>query len=173
MKPNNLDLRSRRLVFLDIDGVLNARSTFEALKQDGGVLSVCRWENMLDRVFVERLNRIVKATGADVVISSSWRITNKLHEIRRYLDAAGFQGSVIGETPRDFEGGGDVRGREIQAYLTEFRSRVEGPCGNFVILDDSCDMGALMPYLVRTNMETGLLDHHVVAAIHVLTADER
>lgn len=162
-----------KLIFLDIDGVLNCNATFEALKDPDstGVLSVCRWENMIDEAFVSRLNKIIEATGAEIVISSSWRISNSLEDIRKYLKNKGCIGSVIETTGRNDEPSiTDRRGREIQKYL-DHAEGIGETIESFVILDDSADMGNLMPFLVRTNMETGLLDHHVVAANHILTFD--
>jgi hypothetical protein len=49
------------LLFLDVDGVLNSHDANEY------------HFNTIHRDKIERLNRIVKATGAEIVISSAWR----------------------------------------------------------------------------------------------------
>ena len=59
-----------RIVFLDFDGVLNSHAYFNARTE--------KFEDVgeageLDPTAVERLNRIIDATGALVVVSSSWR----------------------------------------------------------------------------------------------------
>jgi hypothetical protein len=159
---------SLKLIFLDIDGVLNSRATFqENFELFGHGNGSCDLD-MIDTRYVRRLNTLIRETDAKVVISSSWRITSTLDEIRGFLSAKGFVGEIIGETPvlpnlntekPDY----GRRGREISEYLKSING-----LGSYVILDDSCDMGEHMPYLVRTNMETGLLDHHVVAAKYIL-----
>lgn len=159
-----------KLIFLDIDGVLNCNATFAAFRPDeDGLQALPRtWENMIETRFVERLNKLIKMTGAKIVISSSWRISNSLDDIRKYLKNKGCVGDIIGETPLNNEpNSSDRRGKEIEEFLTIFPEVIT----NFVILDDSADMGNLMPFLVRTNMKTGLLDHHIVAANHILTFD--
>lgn len=51
-----------RVIFLDIDGVLNGHEFNEAAQS-----------NSIDRPCMERLNRILRETKARIVISSAWR----------------------------------------------------------------------------------------------------
>jgi len=61
-----------RIIFLDIDGVLNNPGTYAP---------TAPWRGELDRIIrvpiapecMQRLNTLTDATGAKVVISSSWR----------------------------------------------------------------------------------------------------
>src|SRR4051794_35335316 len=52
-----------KIIFSDIDGVLNCNTTPNPRK----------FPFMVDAVLLKRLNRLVELTGAQVVLSSSWR----------------------------------------------------------------------------------------------------
>lgn len=164
-----------KIIFLDIDGVLNCWSCLSAYIEENHDNDCIATEH------VAHLNAIVKRTGAKVVISSTWRILMHMEDIKEHLDWAGFQGEVIGKTPRL----GRDRGHEIQAWLdfhsdkpTRFQRLVravkrffgwdDDTIESFVILDDDSDMVHLKPYLVKTSMENGLLEEHVEKAVKVL-----
>ncbi len=156
-----------RVVFLDIDGVLNCHSYLAGLAARVGAYDRNDHE-MIDSVAVERLNRIVERAGAKVVVSSSWRWAHTLQVIARMLALRGFRGEAVGATPHQGKmpsglWAGEVRGHEIQAWL-DAHPAVE----RFTILDDSTDMAHLAPYLVRTYFETGLQDEHVEQAVAML-----
>ncbi len=113
-----------KVVFLDFDGVLNSYADLDAPRAPGaGVFNLGA---------VERLNTIVARTGAQVVVSSTWRERYSLAGLQELLATSGFRGEVIGCTPvraKDparSEGPGDERCREIQAWLEERRGRSSG-----------------------------------------------
>ncbi len=146
-------------LFLDFDGVLNSETYFETFENsDAGPK---RDEN-LDPVAIERLNRIVEATGCNIVISSTWRHWASRNNLRSLLVSRGFRHefSVVGMTP--WLGG--PRNFEIQRWMAGNNVRVEQIC----ILDDWEDMGHLEHRLVKTSWETGLLDEHVERVIAML-----
>lgn len=140
-------MSSQRVIFLDVDGVLNS----VANRFDG-----------IDRVNVEQLNRLVEQTGAYVVISSTWRSlgTPMVAEILRNH---GFTGDVRGITPHLLR---SHRGLEIEAFLREPDDRPT----SIVILDDDNDMGAMLPFLVQTDARVGLTDGDVERAVAILEA---
>ncbi len=145
-------MTSQRLVFLDIDGVLNSDAFF-AREPDANI------DRDLDRLAVARLDRICTKGAATVVISSTWRLDMTTAELAALLADHGFRGEVVGATP-SLPG---PRGGEIDAWLDEHRG-----WRAFVILDDQNDMGRLRRRLVRTTMSRGLLDEHVDAALALL-----
>jgi len=136
-----------KLIFLDFDGVLTTRKT---------------GYNFGDPAAVRALNYITGRTGAEIVVSSTWRYFG-LKKIIETLAAWGVTGSVRGLT------GGflPTRGDEIAAWLKEYKDMGIEP-EKFVILDDDSDMGSLALYLVKTSTEDGLQDFHAVEAIRVL-----
>lgn len=149
-----------KVIFLDIDGVLNDQATWgDETWVHGSVLYPGIAEYL-----VRRLNQIIKATGAVLVLSTSWRAAL---EIDTYLLARGVQGKIVGRTPRSWECGSDnTRWREIQWWLTPRLAR--GEITGYVILDDEWDFGLLSKWHVRTNPLTGLSDDDVDRAINIL-----
>jgi len=151
-----------KLVFLDIDGVLNSHDFLyrAAVRNEQAQRRVERLGNehlQLDPEAVDRVNQILSATGAKVVVSSSWRHAHPIEDLREILAKAGFIGDVIDYTPRY----GKDRGHEIDEWL---QSTGEGH-DPFVILDDNSDMSHMKKYLVLTTFKHGLLDIHIEEAI--------
>lgn len=143
-----------RILFLDIDGVLNNHQTLKNRPQ-------------LDPYCVGVLNAICYVTHCKIVISSTWRAFHTIEEIQRMLLESGFEypTDIIDKTPDicdiRTESGLEIatsvpRGREIQKWLDEFGQHVT----SFVIVDDDSDMEHLLPHLVKTSMLTGLTTDH-------------
>jgi hypothetical protein len=137
----------RRVIFLDIDGVL---------------APIRRWDRYgdLDPACIQVLNEIVVRGGADVVVSSTWRYGKTIAELQEILDAQGFIGCVLDKTPAGAPGAG--RGEEIAAWLAEHA------VGGYVIIDDHADMGDLHTRLVQTNPAHGLQPADAPRAIAML-----
>jgi hypothetical protein len=143
----------RRVVFLDIDGVL---------------APIRRWDRYgeLEPACIEVLNEIVASARADVVISSTWRHGRTIAELQAMLEAKGFTGRVVDKTPTGAPGA--ERGDEIAAWLAEHAM------GGYVIIDDHVDMGELRTELVLTHPGRGLQPADARRAIEILMrADDR
>jgi hypothetical protein len=86
----------------------------------------------------------IEKTGAEVVISSSWRKGRKVDELSELLNQAGFTGKVIGKTPSlyyDEKSKSTVpRGCEIEEYLYTNYGYDHFMRVNYVIFDDDSDM---------------------------------
>lgn len=130
----------RKVIFLDIDGVMNNLGTRPA--RDG----LASW---LDPVHVALLNDVVRATGAVVVLSSSWRLAMPLDALRVAFAEAGCVAELVDVTPA-LDGG--RRGREIAAWLAAQRE----PPARYAILDDTFDMPELPGKLIKTSRVEGL-----------------
>jgi hypothetical protein len=143
----NREDAGRRVVFLDIDGVL---------------APIRRWDRYgdLEPACIEVLNEIVASTLADVVISSTWRHGKTVAELQVMLEAEGFSGRVVDKTPTGAPGAG--RGEEIAAWLAEHA------VGGYVIIDDHLDMGELRTRLVLTHPGRGLQPADAPRAIEIL-----
>lgn len=94
-----------KVLFLDIDGVLvpaeEMRMGRERAKQtleDGGMPSKPRTLRA-DPSSVRNLNRVLRLTGAEVVLSSSWRLDPGFEATKRWLAENGVEARVIGMTP--------------------------------------------------------------------------
>jgi hypothetical protein len=159
-----------KVVFLDIDGVLNSTPFFDALRRrEPGVIRRIydkeTWIDMLDPIAVRRLDRLVTGAGAKVVISSSWRHEHPPAQIAGFLKHHGFTGVVIDATPV-LVGEGMGRGDEIRLWLLR-----QPQVTAFVVLDDIRDMGPVQHALVNTSMQSGLLDFHVDRALAILRSE--
>jgi HAD domain in Swiss Army Knife RNA repair proteins len=148
-----------RIVFLDFDGVLNARAFVGASTTPGPAL--------LDAVAVARVEQLCATTGAAVVVSSSWRATFPLPELAAMLRAKGLARTpVVDVTPVVVNKRG--RGEEIQRWLDAAPRAGGFSVDGLVILDDEPDMLHLAPWLVQTSFETGVTAEHLEAARAVL-----
>jgi hypothetical protein len=124
-----------RVIFLDMDGVMNSHRSiteeYESRRSGNSPrgITTCHW---MAPYHVEPLNRIIRDTGAKVVISSSWRLSNSSSKMQKFLQAAGVECEVIGQTPyedKPMNGfpslyGGSPRGSEINSWLIQ-HSEVE------------------------------------------------
>lgn len=125
-----------KIIFLDIDGVLNHEQFFRDRKVDGSYT-----ENNICKKAVANLNNLIEETGAKVVISSTWRMGRTVKEMQDILEEVGFIGEVISNTPilRCSE---CLRGNEILKWIKD-NNELVGDYYNFteyVILDDDSDM---------------------------------
>ena len=154
-------MAERRIIFLDVDGVLNSALVYGNL---GPGLE------RIDPDAVQRVNVITDATGAKVVISSSWRVLHPFADLLMALSKKGMTAPVVGVTPDLSSTEGELvyrgrpRGDEIKAWL----DAVSPPVTSFVILDDDDDMEPHMDHLVQTSFDDGLQDEHVERAIKML-----
>src|SRR5689334_1623970 len=110
-----------KIIFLDFDGVI-----IHTMQLMTDVDMKFGSKSEIDNKAIMRLNQIVAATGAKVVITSSMRKIHSLDELRSRMLACGFRGEVIDMTP-DL---GSLRGIEIQSWLDAHEQVT-----NFVIID--------------------------------------
>ena len=159
-----------KLIFLDIDGVLNS----QASEKRSPALS--RFNDNPDPTHIKWLNLIIQKTGAKIVISSTWRKSCGSLGIWRLMDLQGFKGEIIGSTPDT----GDIRGEEIRCWMTRYmhgkdwrcKKEEHGDIERFCIIDDDRDMGNLSKYLVQTNGKVGLTKKKALEAIELLGGKE-
>ncbi len=137
-----------KIIFLDIDGVLNS---FASIAENVHLVS--------DKCLHMRL--IIKATGAKVVVSSTWRIGETVPILDMMLWRSGMPyQSVIDVTPQ-LEG---IRGNEIEAWLKE-----HDEVSRYCIIDDDSDFHDYQKrYFVQTRMEHGLIARHCEQVIKIL-----
>lgn len=161
MKDRTVAALPLRVIFLDVDGVLNSRRWFMANAGKTGKRSTL---GEIDPDAAARVQRLVDETGARIVVSSTWRLLYQLHDLRRMFEARGLHAPLFDRTPPTI--GDRRRGDDIQAWLDEHHDSlgIEG----MVILDDDSDMKHLKPWLVQTTFEHGLTDDHVTRAVEML-----
>lgn len=114
-----------KILFLDVDGVLNSRRTqiaFDGFPHDFTPAGMAKF----DHVAIALIRRLCCETDCSVVLSSDWRYTCSAHETANALDLP-----VIDVTPR-LPGS---RGLEINAWLAAHPSVL-----SFAIVDDIAQM---------------------------------
>lgn len=144
----------KKIIVLDIDGVLvfNTPRCHKVDAHGSLFASSC----------VENLKKILDATNADIVISSTWRLSG----IDRMLDcwkSRNMPGKIIGITP-------DIRkksrGHEIKQWINNNGSEKEI---SFCILDDDDDMlPEQLNNFVCIDSSTGLTEIDADKAIRIL-----
>lgn len=143
-----------KILFLDVDGVLNCAETFRRA-HEAGKKSIY----LLDPTAIKRLQRIVKETQCKVVISSTWR--NDAQGLEA-LEQAGVE--FIDITPMIGSGmtASDCgRGKEVLRWLMDKDWKVT----RYAILDDDPDFFKWQPLFQTSFNNGGLLDVHVDAVI--------
>ncbi|MGI9507634.1 MAG: HAD domain-containing protein [Geminicoccaceae bacterium] len=148
-----------KLIFLDIDGVLNDHE-FDPVSDSCTIKREC----------VQQLNRILVETGAQIIVSSAWRymVLNGAMTLRGFgylLQTHGvITGRVWATTKLDI--GGESRGRQIRDWLSE-NTNGDIP---FVVLDDErlCGFDEVRDNLVLTDGSVGLTEADADKAIQIL-----
>lgn len=137
-----------RVIFLDIDGVLNSRRSAIAYAEP--LLTT------MDPIAVRLLHKIVDRSKAKIVVSSTWRYWSDWETtIWGCLREGGWpaQGEypIIDRTPR-INTRDSIRGDEIKMWL-DAHAEVE----SYIILDDDSDMlEEQMPHFVHCDHDVGL-----------------
>ena len=117
----------KKIIFLDFDGVLVTDRYQDEQIASGGVLRDSHGA-VFDPVCIENLRRIIDSTDADIVVTSTWKMTMGLDGIQQLWRGRHLPGKVVGVTP-------DIdpihRGNEIQAWIDAYG----GDC-RYAIIDD-------------------------------------
>lgn len=134
-----------KILFLDVDGVLNNGATCFS----GG-----HWP--IDPNCVRILHRIIEATGCQIVLSSSWRHTSqgraKVRKAVKYIDIT--------------DGGTGVRGKQIRSWL-----QANPEVTKYAILDDDKDMlEEQLPSFFQTSFQKGLTEEIANQVIYHLNS---
>lgn len=147
-----------KLIFLDIDGVMNCEDAYRAGEcqyqewtwEDGRkdhYQRFCSWSKYY-------LNKLIDKTDAKIVISSTWRHSG-IEFMKKVWEYEKMSGEIIGITPSIRANGISIpRGLEIKYYLKndmnfshvnwsalEQKKRIdESGVENYIIIDDDSDM---------------------------------
>lgn len=170
---------SYKIIFLDIDGVLNNDSCVIRIITENGnnILKFTFSTNVLDN-----LRKIIDKTNAYIVISSHWRLTEKrfnhwqktgessdnlwnnlIENFRPY----GLVDKIIGVTPRLLYPSlkSVERGTEIEKWI---ENNSDLSIESMVILDDDNDMSPYSSHLILCNSGEGLTEEIATCAIKML-----
>ena len=139
-----------KVIFLDIDGVLNYRTCKARYPNYKTIVGI-------DDSRVERLAKIVKATNAELVLTSTWKLNwiDKKDEQGIYLDRQlAKHGLYIMDSTKD---DGWNRWSGIKDYLDKHSKCIE----SYVILDDEIFQDYVM-YNGLTSMLRPEVEEHLV-----------
>ena len=158
-----------KILFLDIDGVLNTASWHR--QADRNSLQD-EYGYHFDPTSVANLAKIIDETGADIVISSSWKFMG-LSKMQKMWKDRQLPGKVIGITPNvisdDFLLNVDldnvdimaIRGQEIKEWLMLHGKEVT----HYAILDDMDDiLQEQKDHFVWIDPEVGITSGNVAQA---------
>lgn len=131
-----------KIIFLDIDGVLNSDIWYKSQKLDESAKNALL--HHLDPHAVHLLNKIVSKTKAKIVLSTTWRLHYSIEAIQKIFIEKGFTGDIIGKTP-DLVNSNDnfIRGNEILKWCKDNENIIGKKYYNFksyAIIDDKNDM---------------------------------
>ena len=151
----------RKVIFLDIDGVLNTKCSYGQMDR---TTHKDEYGYTFDATAVANLAKIIEKTGADVIISSSWKCMG-LSELRKMWEKRQLPGRIVDVTP-DYMSDelllnadlNDIdvlynRGIEIKGWMEQHGESVS----QYVIVDDMDDiLPEQQSHFVQTDPEVGI-----------------
>lgn len=170
-----------KIIFLDVDGVLNSNDYYKSLEDTHG------YDKDIDLEKVKLLKEIVDATGAEIVLSSTWRILRETDESPALATFVHLEnvlkehGMEIKDYTPVIKG---IRPLEIATYLEDLDKRITREDNieaiNFISLDDDFTVKDyenedLYDCLIQTSYwksPGGLQTEHVEKAIKILNEGE-
>lgn len=142
----------RKIIFLDIDGVVNSHDWWHRRgKLDEGHSYDDFQKHEFDPAAVARLKKLIEETDAEVVLSSVWRLGEKNQEaVRKYaVDFIGVTGQCTSR----------IRGAEIHMWIQDNIPHTERDQLRYAIIDDDSDMLLWQKdNFFQTKTEMGLTD---------------
>jgi hypothetical protein len=165
-----------KVIFLDIDGVLNVEVYITAIATMCGRLGLDYNEHLRDEFGMDfcplscrYLEHIIDRTDAKIIITSTWR-SDGLEKLNKMWKHRKLPGDVIGIT-KNYCANEDLkwkdrkeRGNEIQEYLD-----THPEISNYVIIDDDNDMlDSQQKNYVKTNPQYGITDIVANKSIKIL-----
>ncbi len=117
-----------KVIFLDFDGVMDTAYNDHIRSKECLPISD-EYGILFDPACVRNLKQIIDATGADIVVSSSWKYLMSYQEFLKMWEDRGLPGFVTDVTPNPVNRRN--RGDEIDAWIEECRTDCQ-----YIIIDD-------------------------------------
>ena len=156
-----------KIIFLDFDGVMDTAYYGHVLAKEGK-LGSDEYGVVFDPNCVRNLKYIVERTGADIVVTSSWKDLMTYQDFWEMWKSRNLPGFVTDLTPSPF--GKRKRGDQIDAWLDECKADCQ-----YVIIDD-LDINNFnehqLPRLLQVSPFYGLDAETAKRAIELLNANE-
>ena len=149
-----------KIIFLDIDGVLNTEH-YQGLLQYQGKPWQDEYGAFFDPKAVKQLKRIIDATDADIVVESSWKYLG-LDAMKELWKVRNLPGTIIDITPSLL---GKNKGVEIASWLSKYAKQDI----RYVIIDDEyVILDSQLPHFILTNPYEGITEEQANRAISML-----
>ena len=180
----SLEAREHPLIFLDFDGVLNTENHFAKMTVEG-VSTRDYYGPKFDPKAVANLQKIIKATDAWIIVSSSWRYMG-LKDLQRMWADRNLPGWIAGITPLHTDDDklletdlsqldeitaemfNSSRGNEIKAFFNEMPGN-SSDAQRYVILDD---LNEVLPeqesHFIRINPVVGITESDAEKAVEII-----
>jgi hypothetical protein len=153
-----------KIIFLDFDGVMDTEY-YDHLLSEADKPIFDEYGLLFDPECVKNLKYIVDNTGADIVVSSTWKDIMSYEEIHDMWKCRRLPGHVTDVTPSTEN---HKRGDEIDGWLKECHTEC-----NYVIIDD-LDVSNFnehqIPRLLIVNPFNGLDEYTAKRAVMILNA---
>lgn len=161
------EVRPLRLIFLDIDGVLNTErhiSKLRVAKQPCSDL----YGPLFDPEAVENLREIIEKTHAKIVVTSSWRYIYGLEGLKEIWAYRKLPGKLFGVVKMD---GSGTRGEEVENFVTDLFG---DSANDYLILDDECEYSDnQLQRFIKVNPIRGIDSADVEKAIEILNLNRK
>ena len=181
IEANEMPKEKCKVIFLDLDGVLNTDNYYDQLRHEH-LPTEDTFGILFDPKAVEQLAHIVDSTQAKIVISSSWRysgianmramwkarkLPGVIYDITSLHVADDYIQSQMENNPDDFDLYDAMRlAREIEIALwLEEHPEVT----NYVILDDLDSFCKLKEHFVQIDSQTGITTEDAQRVVTILT----
>lgn len=151
-----------KIIFLDIDGVLRP------VTGEG-----------FNKKCIENINELIEETGAQIVISSTWR-QRGIDDVKKFLFENGLKSDILDMTPmfvinkvwgKDWEKQCKVkapRGMEIQEWIRDYTT-MDKYVQSYVIIDDSENIFLnQLKHYIKVEQTKGFTKKDLKKAIEIL-----
>lgn len=151
------------IIFLDIDGVLNT-DRWEAYLLSNGLPLGDEFGILFDENSVTHLAEIITATGADIVVHSTWKLDKSLDWIRLLWQKRKLPGHIFDITPNIPPHYSKME--EIESWLIKHQY-----VSNYIILDDECEFSPIqLSHLIDIDPSIGITEFNTKEAIAKLNS---
>lgn len=143
-----------KLIFLDIDGVLNSHQSYTYHHR---ITHKIEMTDILCPIATSNLGHILDLyPDCFIVVSSSWRKSRSIEDLGNILHKYHIDKSrIIDKTPVNSKE--EIRGNQIKAWIDN-NPQIMQKVSHYVILDDDNDLTYFLstPNFIRTNPKVGL-----------------
>ena len=155
-----------KIIFLDFDGVMDT-AYYDHILSKKALPGNDSFGTVFDPYCIQNLKHIIDETGADIVVSSSWKYLMTYKDFLDMWEYRGLPGFVTDVTPTPSKR--NNRGDEIDAWLEECKTECQ-----YVIIDDleaNNFNEHQIPRLLIVNPFFGLDEETAERAIQILNAE--